>query len=113
MIFYSMLISAAVLIPVTDWKCIYRVVSDGGVKMTLFMLANAVIASVLPYVFYTLSLNYMEAGKASILAAGEPVAAMVFGFLFFAEKPTALAVTGLVLTTAALAVFSSPECEKV
>lgn len=113
MIFYSMLISAAALIPVTDWKCIRTVVSDGGMKMFLFMIANAVIASVLPYVFYTLSLNYMEAGKASILAAGEPVAAMVFGFLFFAEKPTALAVTGLVLTTAALVVFSSPEHKKV
>lgn len=112
MIFYSMLISAAALIPVTDWKCIAAVVTDGGVKMVLFMFANAVIASVLPYVFYTLSLNYMEAGKASILAAGEPVAAMVFGFLFFSEKPTALAVTGLVLTTAALIVFSSPEREK-
>ena len=46
--------------------------------MTLFMLANAVIASVLPYVFYTLSLNYMEAGKASILAAGYGVRIFIF-----------------------------------
>lgn len=112
MIFYSMLVSGAALIPVTDWECIYTTVSDGGAKMTLFMLANAVIASVLPYMFYTLSLEFMEAGKASILAAGEPVAAMVFGFLFFSEKPTALAVIGLVLTTAALMIFSRPEREK-
>lgn len=112
MIFYSMLISAAALIPVTDWSCIGTVIAEGGVKMSLFMLANAVIASVLPYVFYTLSLNYMEAGRASILAAGEPVAAMVFGFLFFSEKPTMLAVAGLVLTTAALILFSRPEQEK-
>jgi len=66
---------------------------------------------VLPYVFYTLALGFMEAGKASILAAGEPVAAMVFGFAFFAERPTALAASGLVLTTAALVVFSRPEKE--
>lgn len=109
MIFYSMLISAAALIPLTDWKCIFRVTKDGGMKMLLFMFVNAMAASVLPYVFYTLSLNYMEAGKASILAAGEPVAAMVFGFFFFSEKPTFLAVTGLVLTTTALVVFSKPE----
>lgn len=112
MIFYSMFISAAVLAPVTDWKCIYRVTAGGGAKMLLFMLVNALVTSVLPYVFYTLALNYMEAGKASILAAGEPVAAMVFGFIFFSEKPTVLAVTGLVLTTAALAVFSKPEKER-
>lgn len=109
MIFYSMFISAAVLIPVTDWKCIFKVTAGGGMKMVLFMFVNALVTSVLPYVFYTLSLNYMEAGKASILAAGEPVAAMVFGFLFFSERPTFLAVMGLVLTTAALAVFSKPE----
>ena len=112
MIFYCMLFSAASLLPMTDWRCIYTVTAGGGAKMALFMLVNALVTSVLPYVFYTLALNYMEAGKASILAAGEPVAAMVFGLLFFAEKPTALAVTGLVLTTAALAAFSKPEKEK-
>jgi len=36
---------------------------------------------------------------------------MVFGFAFFAERPTALAAAGLVLTTAALVVFSRPEKE--
>ncbi len=109
MIFYSMLISAAVLFPLTDWDCMIKVTVEGGAKMAVFMLVNALVTSILPYVFYTLSLNYMEAGKASILAAGEPVAAMVFGFVFFSEKPTVLAVLGLVLTTAALVVFSSPD----
>lgn len=109
MIFYCMLISAAALFPVTDWRCIWEVTMGGGAEMMVFMLVNALVTSVLPYVFYTLALNFMEAGKASILAAGEPVAAMVFGFFFFAEKPTILAVTGLVLTTAALAVVSKPE----
>lgn len=104
--FYCMLISAAALFLVTDWKCIYSVTTGGGLGMWVFMLVNALTASVLPYVFYTLSLNYMEAGKASILAAGEPVAAMVFGFLFFSEKPTVLAVFGLALTTVALIFFS-------
>lgn len=112
MIFYCMLISAAALIPVTDWGCIYVAGVASGAKMTVFMLVNALVTSVLPYVFYTLALNEMEAGKASILAAGEPVAAMVFGFLFFAEKPTMLAVFGLVLTTAALVVFGRPEKEE-
>ncbi len=111
MIFYCMLISAVALFPVTDWGCIYKVTAGGGAKMVLFMLLNALVTSVLPYVFYTLALGFMEAGKASILAAGEPVAAMVFGFAFFAERPTALAASGLVLTTAALVVFGRPEKE--
>lgn len=107
--FYCMAIIAIVLIPATDWECLGRITADGGVKMIIFLLLHAVCTSVCPYVFYTLALNYMEAGKASILAAGEPVAAMIFGFVFFAERPTFLAIMGLVCTTTALIIFSKPE----
>ncbi|MGN1165813.1 MAG: DMT family transporter [Lachnospiraceae bacterium] len=109
MTFYCMAIIAVCMLPVTDWECIRRITVDGGIKMILFMLIHALFASVFPYVFYTLSLNYIEAGKVSILAAGEPVAAMIFGFVFFAEKPTVLSILGLVLTTSSLVLLSLPE----
>lgn len=108
MTFYCMAMIAVCMIPVTDWQCVRRITVDGGVKMGLFLVIHALFASVFPYVFYTVSLNYIEAGKVSILAAGEPVAAMVFGFLFFAERPTFLNVAGLFLTTAALVLLSMP-----
>lgn len=109
MTFYCMAIIAVCLLPVTDWGCIRRITVVGGIKMVIFMLIHALFASVFPYVFYTLSLNYIEAGKVSILAAGEPVAAMIFGLVFFAEKPTVLAILGLVLTTSALVLLSMPK----
>lgn len=112
MTFYCMVIIALCLLPATDWGCIRRITVQGGIKMVLFMLVHALFASVFPYVFYTLSLNYIEAGKVSILAAGEPVAAMIFGFMFFAEKPTVLSILGLVLTTSALVFLSMPEKKK-
>lgn len=112
MTFYCMVIIALCMIPATDWGCIRRITVQGGIKMVLFMLVHALFASVFPYVFYTLSLNYIEAGKVSILAAGEPVAAMIFGFMFFAEKPTVLSILGLVLTTSALVFLSMPEKKK-
>lgn len=112
MTFYCMAVIAIALIPVTDFQCIRRITENGGAKMMMFLIAHALLTSVFPYVFYTVSLNYIEAGKVSILAAGEPVAAMVFGFFFFDESPTLLAVLGLVLTIAALIILSMPEREK-
>lgn len=107
--FYCMGMIVLCLIPVTDWECIHKITADGGVKALLFMLVHALFTCVLPYVFYSVSLNYIETGKVSILAAGEPVAAMVFGFLFFKERPTVLNVVGLVLTTMALVFLTMPE----
>ena len=56
-------------------------------------------------VFYTVALDHMEAGKASILCSCEPVAAMVFGVFFFGEIPTVLSITGLVIVLTALAIL--------
>ena len=46
------------------------------------MLMHSLCTAVCPYAFYTVALDHMEAGKASILCSCEPVAAMVFGFFF-------------------------------
>ena len=51
------------------------------------MLMHSLCTTVCPYAFYTVALDHMEAGKASILCSCEPVAAMVFGFFFFRAIP--------------------------
>ena len=61
--------------------------------------------AVCPYAFYTVALDHMEAGKASILCSCEPVAAMVFGFFFFKEIPTVLSITGFIIVLVALAML--------
>ena len=48
---------------------------------------HSLCTAVCPYAFYTVALDHMEAGKASILCSCEPVAAMVFGFFFFRAIP--------------------------
>ena len=54
---------------------------------------------------FTAALDHMEAGTASILCSCEPVAAMVFGLIFFREIPTVLSITGLVIVLVALAML--------
>ena len=56
--------------------------------MSGFLLLHSLLTSVLPYICFTVALNYVEAGKVAILASGEPIAAMLFGIFFYQEIPT-------------------------
>ena len=111
--FYSMLTGAVVLIPFADWGIMVRFVVEAPVGNTIFILINALFTSILPYILYTLSLSYVDAGKVSILAAGgEPSSAMVFGLIFFSEKPTVLSLCGLAVTILALWLLCVPGKEE-
>lgn len=99
---YSMLSVAIVLIPFTDWNIIGKIITKNPMEMSSFMFLHSLFTSILPYIFYTISLNYIEAGKASILASCEPVAATFFGVLFFNEIPTPLSILGLITVMFAL-----------
>ena len=88
-----------IVFPLTDWNLTGQIIMDGGIAMVLFMILHSLCASVLSYILFTVSLKYIDAGKASILAACEPIAAMIFGVIFFSEIPTILSIGGLVLAT--------------
>ncbi len=107
--FYSMLTGTIVLIPFADWEIMGRFAAESPVENTVFILVNALFTSILPYILYTLSLSHVDAGKVSILAAGgEPSSAMVFGMIFFSEKPTVLSLCGLAVTILALWLLCVP-----
>ena len=111
--FYSLLTLEIVLLPFTDWNILKDFVISAPVNNSIFMLLHSVFTSVLPYVLYTVSLSYIEAGKTSILAAGgEPISAMLLGMLFFSEIPTILSLVGLLLTIIALSFLCMPPKNK-
>lgn len=100
--FYSMLAIAVVLLPFTQWDNMAHYIAANPLRNTLFMVMHSLCTAVCPYAFYTVALDHMEAGKASILCSCEPVAAMVFGLFFFGEIPTVLSVTGLIIVLLSL-----------
>ncbi|HIS62554.1 MAG TPA: DMT family transporter [Candidatus Scybalomonas excrementigallinarum] len=104
--FYSMLAIGIALLPFTDWRSLIGIVKDDPITMSGFMILHSLFTSVFPYTCYTVALNYMEAGKASILCSCEPVAATFFGVFFFGEVPTVLALVGLAVTLIALGALS-------
>lgn len=103
--FYSMLAITVVLLPFTQWDNMAHYIAANPLRNTLFMVMHSLCTAVCPYAFYTVALDHMEAGKASILCSCEPVAAMVFGLFFFEEIPTVLSVTGLIIVLLALAML--------
>lgn len=103
--FYSMLAIAVVLLPFTQWDNMAHYIAANPLRNTLFMVMHSLCTAVCPYAFYTVALDHMEAGKASILCSCEPVAAMGFGLFFFEEIPTVLSVTGLMIVLLALAML--------
>ena len=110
--FYFMMVVGIVLVPFADIKVIGRFISAAPAANIIFLLAHSALCAVIPYVLYTMSFNYMDSGKAAILAAIEPAAAMVFGALFFEEIPSVLMVGGMILTIAALSILCLPEKQK-
>lgn len=105
---YSLLAVGIVLVPFADWRTIGGIIESAPFEMGSFFLLHSLVTSILPYILFTVSLNYIEAGKVAILASSEPVAAMFFGVFFFVEIPTVLSFTGLVIVLLALGLLSVP-----
>ena len=68
-----------------------------------------VIATVLPYFFYTRGLEGVESGTASVIANVEPVVAALTGVVFFHETLTVWTVLGIVLVLLAAVLLAKGE----
>ena len=109
-LFYSLLLCMLAVLPMTDFTVPVDFIAAAPAGNTLFAFAHSACTSVLPYLFYSMALVHMENGKVSILAGGgEPLAAVIFGMLFFMETPTAVNLIGLILTIAALSALCTPD----
>lgn len=108
--FYSMLTITVVLLPLTNWSILREFLISDPIGNSVFMVFHSICTSILPYIFYTVSLSYIETGKAAILASsGEPTAALIFGIIFFLEVPSILSLLGVILTIIAISLLCKPD----
>lgn len=105
---YSLMAVGIALLPFTDWLKVWEIIQIDPAPMSGFLLLHSLLTSVLPYICFTVALNYVEAGKVAILASGEPIAAMLFGIFFYQEIPTILSLIGLFLVLFALGLLTIP-----
>lgn len=105
-LFYGLLVISIVSLPFTDFAEINHYILFDPLRNVVFLVLHALFSFTLPYVFITISLNYLEAGTVSILSSCGPVAAMLFGMIFYQEIPSPLMVMGLIITMIALFILS-------
>ena len=109
-VFYSVVTIHVVLIPFSDYSLMIDYVQSSPVKSILTLIGNSMFISVLPYIFFTGALKYLDSGFTAILASGtEPIAATIFGMVFFSEMPKALQVVGVIIVVVAIAVLCLPD----
>ena len=75
-------------------------------KNALLCAGLVVVSGFLPALLYSFGLRGEEAGRGAVMASVEPVVASLMGFIAFHEKPTPLAVLGIVLVLAAVALLN-------
>ena len=109
-LFYSIIFITIALVPLTDFSQINSFVSINPILTILFLIMHSTFSFALPYILSTLSLNYMDSGISSILLSGsEPLAALIFGLVIYAEIPTTLMFCGFVLSIIAMMLLSRKE----
>lgn len=82
--FYTFLIAAIALIPVTRLWTKLEIILD--INVLLYGIGLGLIPTVLAYFLYTWGLEKTEGSKAAIIATVEPVVATVLGVLLYGER---------------------------
>lgn len=112
-VLYSILINTLILIPFTSFNQITTFVNANIIGNTIFLILHSTLSFAIPYILLTVSIKYMDSGSASIFTSGaEPLAALIFGMLFYSEIPTILMFSGIIITIIALAILTKSESYK-
>ncbi len=107
LLFYAIIIITIILIPFTNFNQITTFINMNTATNTIFLISTALLIFILPYVFLTESLNYIDLGIVAILVSGtEPLSALFFGIILYDEIPTMLILVGIVLTIIAITILS-------
>lgn len=104
--FYTLFMSVVGSVAFFDSDITFRIISDKPSTIG-FMLLFGLISTTLPYIFYTLGLNGMESGKASIIASIEPVTATLVGVIVFHEGMTIMGMIGALVVLASIVIVNT------
>ena len=113
-LFYSIIFISIALVPFTNFSQIADFISINPTSTIIFLILHSTFSFALPYIFSTVSLNYMDSGTSSILLSGaEPFAALIFGLIFYMEIPSIPMFCGFILTVISMIKLTKREssCE--
>jgi drug/metabolite transporter (DMT)-like permease len=103
--FYTFLIAGIGTLFFADLGKIFAVMTESR-QMCFFGMALGIVGTVLPYMTYTIGLQYVDNSKASIIASIEPVTATLVGLLLYQEAITPSGLLGMILVFLGLFICS-------
>ncbi len=103
-IFYTFLITFVGCLFFTDVRPVGKLLVSSP-KNLFFCILFGLLATVIPYITYTIGLTYVENGVASILASIEPVTATLLGVILYHESMNFGNLAGLIIVLGALAMI--------
>ena len=106
LITYTFIVSTLALIPV---QAKAGMPSESAVG---YIIGMGLISTLLAYILYTKGLEFLEAGKASIMAFFEPVMATVIGVLVFKEYLTLANLMGIILIFVSIVLLNTKGKQK-
>ena len=108
MTFYTFLFCSVLNVFLCDWQLVLPV---AAVPVELLWIGGlGLVTAFSPYILYSLGLEAMENGRASILASIEPVVAAVISVVVFRETLSLTAALGIALVLSAILILSKKEC---
>ncbi|MEA2167656.1 MAG: drug/metabolite transporter, family [Solirubrobacteraceae bacterium] len=98
-------LGAILLFPVLVVNGLGEVGSAGGLAMAVYL---GVVPTALAYVLFARGLRHLPAGEVATLTLAEPLTATALGAIVLGERPGAVALVGVALVLAGLAVLAVP-----
>ena len=107
MTFYTFLLCSVLNVFLCDWQLVLPVAAEPA--ELLWIGALGLVTAFGPYVLYSLGLESMDNGRASILASIEPVVAAVISVVVFREALSLPAALGIALVLSAILILSKKD----
>lgn len=109
--FYTFIFASVGMLLISPFFCpvnltIIKFSSGEPVRDTFLMVGIAIVATVLPYVLYTMGLSGVENGEAGIMASIEPVVASILGIVIYKETLAVTTLVGIILVLVAVVLLN-------
>ncbi len=102
---YTFLFGSIGAAPITNLKQLGTIITHNA-GLSLYLLFFTTISTILPYLFYTVGLSYVENSRASIMASIEPVVATCIGVLVFQERLSLTGLLGISMVVGAIIILN-------
>jgi drug/metabolite transporter (DMT)-like permease len=105
--FYAAVFALIPMLPFADYGVVGSFIAESPAAHIPYLIVYALIAALLPNLFFNIAFKFLDSSIVSILASGaEPTSALIFGLLVYQEVPTVFGLVGMVLVVGAIIILT-------